>query len=52
MIGDKMPIEAIKIKGKVCFRWGKKGKIYCGKGAYEEARKQGIAITLSGNRRG
>lgn len=43
-----MPVRKVRVKRKgkyrTCFRWGKTGKIYCGRGAYEKAERQGRAI--------
>ena len=36
-----MPVESL---GGGCYRWGKKGKKYCGKGARAKAEAQGRAI--------
>ena len=36
-----MPVQDL---GKGCYKWGEKGKKYCGKGAKERALKQGRAI--------
>jgi len=53
-----MPIMSVKRgKRKVGFRWGGSGKLYLTsehgvKGAYEKARKQGVAIRMSQERRG
>lgn len=42
-----MPLIKTKKKGKTCWKFGKKGKLYCGRGAREKAKKQGRAIKRS-----
>lgn len=42
-----MPTKQVK---KGCYRWGKKGKTYCGKGAKKKANKQGRAAYANGYR--
>lgn len=39
-----MPLQTVKKDGKTCYRWGNKGKIYCGKDGKKKAIKQGIVI--------
>jgi len=39
-----MPLVKV---GKDCYRWGKSGKVYCGKGAKAKALAQGRAIEIS-----
>jgi len=39
-----MPIIKVRKRGKTCYKFGKKGKIYCGRGALKKAKKQGRAI--------
>jgi len=34
-------------KGRECYRWGKEGKVYCGRGAKGKAVKQGVAASLA-----
>lgn len=43
-----MPVRKVRVKRRgryrICFRWGKTGKIYCGRGAHEKVARQGRAI--------
>lgn len=39
-----MPVEKLKINGKIYYRWSENGKKYTGKGAKQKAAKQGRAI--------
>ena len=39
-----MPVEKVKIGGRVGYRWGKQGKVYTGKDAKKKATRQGKAI--------
>jgi len=39
-----MPIIKLKRKSQVCYKFGQKGKVYCGKNALQKAKKQGRAI--------
>lgn len=38
-----MPLEPIKKGSQTCWRWGGKGKVYCGPGAKKKALSQGYA---------
>ena len=42
-----MPIKKV---GKDCYKWGGKGKTYCGKGAKAKAAKQAKAAYANGYR--
>ena len=42
---DNMPSRKVS---KNCYRWGHKGKKYCGKGAKAKSQRQGRAIYSSG----
>jgi hypothetical protein len=50
MKGGVMPVNAVRDKnGKIVgYRWGKKGKIYRGKGAKAKATAQGRAARATG----
>ena len=48
-----MPTKKVSTpKGRTgpCYRWGNKGKVYCGTNAKSKANKQGRAIRASGYR--
>lgn len=47
-----MPVMTITKKGKTCHKYGKKGRVYCGKGSRAKAARQGRAIKVSQHRRG
>ena len=42
-----MPVHKV---GKSCYKWGKSGKKYCGKGAKSKAKRQARAIYANGYR--
>jgi len=42
-----MPLIKVIKRGKVCWKFGKEGKLYCGKEAREKATLQGRAIKRS-----
>ena len=42
----------VKSAGKGCYKYGNKGKRYCGSGAKAKAARQGRAIKASQARRG
>ena len=41
---NNMPLIKLHKQGQVCWKFGKKGHIYCGKNSREKAVKQGRAI--------
>ncbi len=43
-----MPVHKV---GKSCYKWGKSGKKYCGKGAKSKADRQGRAIKANQKKR-
>jgi hypothetical protein len=45
-----MPVHVIKKNGRRCAKWGKSGKLYCGKDAKAKAGKQGRAAYAHGYR--
>lgn len=39
-----MPLKKVKRGKQTCWKWGDKGKVYCGPGAKKKALRQGRAI--------
>lgn len=46
-----MPIRICQSNNKKGYKWGSEGKCYTGNNARENARRQGVAITISKNKR-